>query len=135
MVVGSQHVSNLGTPVLVVALARNSENEGVEVVYTSGSGLYWALPQVDFEQGPIVWDVPPPAFTVPLGRHQHFKGETYAVVCRARDPKTLGNRIVYQAVDGRMWVRPEPMFGEDVQWPDGVTRPRFVFDPEGDPEV
>jgi hypothetical protein len=60
----------------------------------------------------------------------HFKGTHYLVVCRGWDAKTIEARIAYQAVQGGgIWVRPERMFLEEVVWPDGVRRTRFVTAP------
>lgn len=126
ILVGSQGVSNLGTPVIAVTLAKDSENQGIVVVYTSRTGIYWVMPREDYEQEPLVLEGAEPAtFTVAMGRYAHFKGTTYKVVCRARDPRTGANLIVYENPEGLRWVRPETMFLEEVVWPDGLRRPRF----------
>lgn len=123
---GEVFTSKHGVPCLVVTLARDSETLGVSVVFTSGTGLYWVMTEDDFENGPRVATASPGEFTALLGKYMHFKGNPYQVVCRARDPGTLANLIVYENPDGQRWVRPEAMFLEEVTWPDGVLRPRFV---------
>lgn len=123
---GDQRLTSHGVLCTVATLARDSETQGVVVVYTSGVGVYWVMSQEDFEQGPEAPNTSPPVFTTPLGTFQHFKGTIYEVVTKARDPRSLTNLIVYESPEGLRWVRPERMFEESVTWPDGVVRPRFV---------
>jgi len=111
-------------PCVLVAYAKNSETLDVEAIYTSGTGLYWSISATKLEEAPVP-EAPEPAFTVPLGPHRHFKGDTMAVVCRVRNAETLENWIVYEHAKER-WVRPERMFLEEVVWPDGIRRARFV---------
>jgi hypothetical protein len=111
-------------PCILVSYARNSETLEVQPIYTSGTGIYWTVPAGVEE---FVQDgAPPPIFTTPLGKHQHFKGTTYKVVCLCRDAGTLEPWVVYECPEGNRWVRPEPMFHQEVRWPDGTLRPRFV---------
>jgi len=120
-------ISPEGIPCVPVTLSRDSETQDVLVVYTSKTGIYWDMPLADFEKEPLAPAAPEPVFTVPLAKFQHFKGTTYKVVCRVRDPRTLENRLVYENPEGARWVRSEAMFMEEVEWPDGVRRARFVF--------
>jgi hypothetical protein len=64
-----------------------------------------------------------------VGRsYDHFKGTRYVCVCRALDSETQELMIVYTvAGSSNYWVRPAKMFTEEVTWPDGVQRPRFVL--------
>lgn len=63
-----------------------------------------------------------------VGRsYDHFKGTRYIVVCRALDSETQEPMIVYTTGDTNYWVRSAKMFEEEVTWPDGVQRPRFVL--------
>lgn len=127
---GDQRLTPQGALCTVATLARDSENEGVVVVYTSGVGAYWVMPLEDFEREPAVPIHPDPRFFVPfavaLGKYRHFKGNVYEAVCRARDPKTLANLIVYESAEGVRWVRTESMWLEEVTGPDGVKCPRFA---------
>ena len=63
---------------------------------------------------------------ITLGDYKHFKGTTYTVICLAKHSETLESMIVYTKGDGTYWVRPEAMFEEEVEWPDGVKRARFM---------
>jgi hypothetical protein len=80
---------------------------------------------------------------VSLGRYRHFKGTVYTVVLVARHSENEEPMVVYHRsrfpdlrdesvlpLDhfqaGEWWVRPARMFEEEVCWPDGVRRPRFV---------
>jgi hypothetical protein len=74
------------------------------------------------------------------GLYRHFKGGLYRVIGRGEHTETKQEVIVYQTVaTGELWVRPAFMWDEQqVLWPDGQWRPRFV--PEGtgvpgDPEA
>jgi hypothetical protein len=62
----------------------------------------------------------------PLGLYQHFKGGHYTVLMIASDSETKEPVVVYEGITGSIWVRPLVMFTEEVVWPDGVKRPRFV---------
>lgn len=127
VIVGSEHLSRQGTKVVVAALAKNSETLGVEVVYTPEPGIYWALPLEEFEaEKPWTPSAARPSFTVALGKHTHFKGGEYEVVCRLRHPHSLVNLIAYKNTLDELWLRPESMFLEEVEWMDGVRRLRFL---------
>ena len=65
--------------------------------------------------------------------YRHFKGNVYIAVVRAKDSETEEPVVVYTRKptpgvpqDGIYWVRSAKMFEEEVQWPDGVMRPRFT---------
>ena len=72
---------------------------------------------------------------ITLGDFRHFKGTLYTVVVICKDSETLDRMVVYtkyppepstSAEDTPYWVRSEKMWEEEVEWPDGVRRPRFV---------
>lgn len=63
---------------------------------------------------------------VTLGDYRHFKGDLYVVICIAKDSETEERMIVYTKESPIYWVRSEKNFEEEVEWPDGVRRPRFV---------
>jgi len=59
--------------------------------------------------------------------YQHFKGNTYKVICVAKHSETLEPLVVYKAmydVDNKYWVRPLSMWNELVKV-DGKEVPRF----------
>lgn len=60
------------------------------------------------------------------GRYVHYKGGEYEVLGVASHSETEERLVVYRALygEGGLWVRPEAMFGETVETPDGVV-PRF----------
>jgi hypothetical protein len=81
------------------------------------------------------------------GNYRHFKGSLYRVVIIGKDSETQEPTVVYHKYpyperrDERglvmsflkspdWWIRPARMFEEEVVWPDGIKRPRFVR--EGD---
>ncbi|MFT7722748.1 MAG: DUF1653 domain-containing protein [Roseateles sp.] len=66
--------------------------------------------------------------TLRAGRYRHYKGGKYEVLAVARHSETLEALVVYRplAGDGGWWVRPYPMFVEQVVI-DGVARPRFAW--------
>jgi hypothetical protein len=77
-------------------------------------------------------DSPPRATardTLQVGRYQHFKGKFYLVTMLARCSETEQTLVIYFDGSGQGWVRPFAMFTEEVDWPDGQRRPRFVFSP------
>ena len=120
-------ISREGLPCVPVAQGSDSESKEVMVIYTSRTGIYWVLALDDFEMEPRApLTAPEPTFSVALGKYRHFKGNEYAAVVRARDPRTLANLIVYQNKEGDVWVRSEAMWLEEVEWPDGVRRARFI---------
>jgi hypothetical protein len=64
------------------------------------------------------------------GRYQHYKGNIYIVLASATHSETLEKMIVYYPEKdgkGKLWVRPEPMFHDQVPGPDGKMTPRFSF--------
>lgn len=68
------------------------------------------------------------AQNIKSGIYEHCKGNQYCVLGVARHSETLKEVVVYQAeyADRSWWVRPLPMFFEDVQV-NGQRRPRFRF--------
>lgn len=80
------------------------------------------------------------------GLFRHFKGTLYHVVLVGRSSETEEPMVVYGrhptgllGAEGeprghlaslgnplQWWVRPERMFEEEVTWPDGAVRSRFV---------
>lgn len=61
-----------------------------------------------------------------IGTYEHFKGNKYKVMGVVRHSETQEEMVLYQALygDHGLWVRPLPMFLEDVE-KDGVRVPRF----------
>lgn len=69
------------------------------------------------------------------GRYRHYKGNFYQVIGTARHSETDEMLVVYRPLygEGGLWVRPEPMFLEQVQV-DGAFVPRFArCDDDRDP--
>ncbi|MCF3524891.1 DUF1653 domain-containing protein [Stenotrophomonas maltophilia] len=50
------------------------------------------------------------------GRYRHFKGGDYEVIDIVRSSETLEPMVLYRALygEGGLWVRPYPMFIEQV---------------------
>lgn len=65
------------------------------------------------------------------GRYRHFKGRDYEVIGVARHSETGESLVVYRPLYGAggLWVRPLPMFTEDVDH-EGARRPRFAYQGE-----
>ena len=63
-----------------------------------------------------------------FGRYKHYKGHEYEVIGIARHSETLEKLVVYRALygDSDLWVRPLPMFTEDVEV-EGKKIPRFEY--------
>jgi len=100
------------------------------LVYRVGEGPSWAC-------GRLVFPLPggslgsglrflPGGCMVTLGSYKHFKGTEYTVMVIAKDSETQERVVIYTSGDTIYWVRSEKMFEEEVEWPDGVRRPRFV---------
>jgi hypothetical protein len=62
------------------------------------------------------------------GRYRHYKGGEYEVVGVVRHSETLEALVLYRPLynESGLWVRPYPMFFEDVEH-EGRTQPRFAF--------
>lgn len=68
------------------------------------------------------------------GRYKHFKGGLFRVIAVAMHSETLEPMVVYRhlyhhtgdATLHQLWVRPAPMFTEQVVR-DGYSGPRFQF--------
>lgn len=65
--------------------------------------------------------------TLAPGRYRHYKGLDYEVMGVARHSETLEALVVYRPLynDSGWWVRPFPMFVENVVV-EGVEQPRFA---------
>ena len=67
--------------------------------------------------------------------YKHFKhGTLYKVIARGTHTETEEALVVYREFGGPdtpIWIRPQAMWDEEVEWPDGVVRPRFVPVREG----
>ena len=66
--------------------------------------------------------------------YRHFKGNTYRVICIARDSETLEEMVVYENREdiSKKYVRPLKMFMSEVdhgKYPD--TKQKYRFEPEG----
>lgn len=61
------------------------------------------------------------------GLYRHFKGNLYRVLAVARHSETEERMVVYHPEGNpeSLWVRPEGMFAEEVEAPEG-RRPRFA---------
>ena len=62
------------------------------------------------------------------GLYRHFKGGRYRALLTAKNSENPSESVViYVSLDhGTMWARPTTMWVEEVLWPDGTRRPRFV---------
>lgn len=63
--------------------------------------------------------------------YQHFKGDYYRIVAVARyEPAKPSDEwlVIYRSMKfGHVWARHFTVWKEDVRWPDGAMRPRFVL--------
>lgn len=64
------------------------------------------------------------------GIYRHYKGKTYRVIDLARHSETLEWLVVYECLyenpAAKIWVRPMPMFLEEVEI-EGKMQPRFAY--------
>jgi hypothetical protein len=64
--------------------------------------------------------------------YKHYKGGRYYVFCISEESTNVreGNRaVVYFSLDKAIFHHREPAeFVEEIEWPDGVRRPRFVLE-------
>jgi hypothetical protein len=62
------------------------------------------------------------------GIYEHFKGGRYRVLHTASHTETHEGIVIYMSLDshGTIWARPLSMWNEQVEWPDGFKRPRFI---------
>jgi hypothetical protein len=66
---------------------------------------------------------------IPPGIYKHFKGGRYSLVTLAQHSETKEPLVVYVSLKtGRVWARPVAMWTEEVVWPDGITRTRFIHE-------
>lgn len=49
------------------------------------------------------------------GMYRHFKGKIYEVLGLVRHSETEEPMVLYQAPDGKKWVRPAAMFFESIE--------------------
>ncbi len=63
-----------------------------------------------------------------LQSYRHYKGFTVTLLYVARNSEDRDQELaVYVShLRQQVWVRPWAMFNEEVEWPDGVRRPRFL---------
>ncbi len=69
--------------------------------------------------------------TTPPGLYRHYKGKNYRVLGTARHSETEEPLVIYHPEDqpDSLWARPETMFHEIVDTPEGrVARFRAVHD-------
>lgn len=115
----------------VLFQAQNSENrdETMDVAVALGTGDIWVFPKGSVGPGAVTPEAS--AVTGPSGNYGHFKGGRYrALLCGRNFEQPEQVVVVYVSlIYGTIWARPLPMWAEEVLWPDGQRRPRFV--PEG----
>jgi hypothetical protein len=71
-------------------------------------------------------DKPQPDLFISPQRYRHYKGGLYEVMEMALHSETLETLVVYRNLQtGLLWVRPAPMFLEEVMV-DGVRQLRFT---------
>ena len=59
--------------------------------------------------------------------HRHFKGGRYVPLLAARSTVDTTEVVVYMSLEtGEYWSRPGIEWSQPVDWPDGVSRSRFV---------
>ncbi|MCE9643721.1 DUF1653 domain-containing protein [Candidatus Parcubacteria bacterium] len=60
-----------------------------------------------------------------LGRYRHYKGAEVEVTGLGKHSETLEEMVIYRHLDtGEVWVRPKPMFLEEIEV-EGKRQPRF----------
>jgi hypothetical protein len=65
------------------------------------------------------------------GKYQHFKGGRYYVLMVAKHSETQEPLVVYVSLtSGDVFARPLAMWTEEVLWPGGEKRSRFVPEDE-----
>jgi len=61
------------------------------------------------------------------GLYRHAKGGLYRLIGQGTHSETHEAMCIYQEVNTEaIWVRPTRMWSEEVTWPDGKKRPRFI---------
>lgn len=67
------------------------------------------------------------------GTWQHFKGGRYLLLFTALNAETEQDQVVYMSLNiknpGKVFVRSVASWSEEVLWPDGSRKTRFVFEP------
>ena len=62
------------------------------------------------------------------GWYKHYKGGLYYLIGMANHSETLELLVLYKSVEtDKVWARPYTMWSEEVLWPDGILRPRFIM--------
>jgi len=65
--------------------------------------------------------------TVQPGLYVHYKGGRYRALFTATHSETLVPLVIYMSMEtGEIFARPDFMWNETVQWPDG-PRARFML--------
>lgn len=76
---------------------------------------------------------------VPAGHYRHYGGGNYTVLAVGRNStnKDDGKPMVayFSWTTGNLCFRDLEEFAEPIEWPDGVTRPRFCRAEEVPPSV
>ena len=60
------------------------------------------------------------------GLYKHFKGGTYEVLATGTSSVDESKVVIYLNSKGDVWVRPLESWVQNVIWPDGLVRSRFV---------
>lgn len=58
----------------------------------------------------------------------HYKGGSYTKLLECQNSENRDETLVVYVSHsfGTIWCRPKQMFEENVTWPDGEVRPRFI---------
>jgi hypothetical protein len=65
--------------------------------------------------------------SVQPGNYLHYKGGWYRVLFMAMHTETKETLVVYISLKtGGIFARPEKMWSEEVTWPNGDLRSRFI---------
>jgi len=69
--------------------------------------------------------------SIPPGVFHHFKGGRYRVLTTAKHSETEETLVIYVSLtSGDIFARPLSMWTEEVEWPSGEKRPRFLHEDE-----
>ena len=60
------------------------------------------------------------------GIYQHYKGDVYKVIGRAKHTETQEQMIIYKDASSNIWVRPKEMFESYIEV-DGQQVERFKY--------
>lgn len=65
------------------------------------------------------------------GKYRHFKGGRYLMLTLATHSETEERLVIYLSMStGDTFARPIQMWTEEVVWPDGIKRARFIREEE-----